>query len=133
MNPDVVVIGEGIVGTSCAYHLAQSGLKVYLVEKGPIGSGASRAGMSHMVNWEEPEIHLELTQQSNLLYEELSQTLPTRIEYRLTGSIVIVETSEKMDGMQKTVERLQAWGLRCRMLSSQNLLELELNITMKIC
>jgi sarcosine oxidase subunit beta len=85
MNPDVVVISAGIGGTSCAYYLAQSGLKVHLVEKGPIGSGASRAGMSHMVTWEEPEIHLELARQSNLLYEELRQTLPTHIEYRHTG------------------------------------------------
>ena len=133
MNPDDVVIGAGIVGISCANYLAQSEQKVHLVEKGPIGSGASRAGMSHVVTWEEPEIHLELTRQSNLLYEELSQTLPTQIEYRHTGSIAIVETSDKMDVMQKTVERLQAWGPRCRMLSSQNLLELEPNIAMKIC
>jgi phytoene dehydrogenase-like protein len=33
MNPDVVVISAGIGGTSCAYYLAQSGLKVHLVEK----------------------------------------------------------------------------------------------------
>ncbi len=51
MHPDVVVIGGGIVGTSCAYYLSKAGLKVHLVEKGPLGSGASKAGMMHVVTW----------------------------------------------------------------------------------
>ena len=99
MNPDVVVIGIGIVGTSCAYYLSQSGLKVHLVEKGPIGSGVSRAIMSHVVTLAEPVIHLELARQSNLLYEELSQTLPTHIEYRHMSSVAICNTPDKIDGM----------------------------------
>jgi sarcosine oxidase subunit beta len=110
MNPDVVIIGGGIVGTACAYYLAQCGLKPHLVEKGPIGAGTSRAGMSHVVTWEEPESHLELARYSNLLYQELNQTLPINIEYRHTGSIAIVESPEKMDGMQQMVQRLHAWG-----------------------
>lgn len=128
MNPDVVVIGGGIAGTSCAYYLAQAGFKTHLVEKGPIGSGASRAGMSHVVTWEEPEIHLELARHSNALYQELAQTLETDIEYRHTGSIAIVEDPHKMEGMLQMVERLQAWGLTCRMLSARELCELEPNI-----
>jgi glycine/D-amino acid oxidase-like deaminating enzyme len=133
MNPDVVVIGAGIVGTSCAYYLAQSGLKVHQVEKGSISSGASLPGISHVVSWEGPEIYLELAQQSNLPSEELNQTLPTSRDYRYTGNIAIVETPDKMDGTQKTVERLRAWGFRFRMLSSQNFLGVEPNIAMKIC
>jgi sarcosine oxidase subunit beta len=128
MNPDVVVIGGGIVGVSCAYYLALEGLKVRLVEKGPVGSGASRAGMSHVVTWEEPEIHLKLARRSNHLYQELAQTLALEIEYRATGSLAIVESPEKIEGMRQTVERLQAWGHRCRMLSGQDLCALEPNL-----
>ncbi len=132
MNPDVVIVGGGIAGTSCAYFLARAGLKPHLVEKGPLGSGASRAGMSHVVSWEEPEIHLELGRHSNVLYEELAQTLPLDIEYRHTGSIAIVEEPEKMADMRQLVQRLQAWGLTCQMLSSQDMRELEPNISANV-
>ncbi|MGB9586174.1 MAG: FAD-dependent oxidoreductase, partial [Anaerolineales bacterium] len=58
--PDVVIIGGGIVGCACAYYLTQAGVRVHLVERGALGSGASKAGMTHIVTWEEPEIHLRL-------------------------------------------------------------------------
>ncbi|SDK63408.1 sarcosine oxidase subunit beta [Nonomuraea maritima] len=39
----VVVIGGGVIGLSVAYHLAEAGVEVTLLERGSLGSGASRA------------------------------------------------------------------------------------------
>ena len=38
---DVVVVGAGIVGCSVSYHLAKSGLKVALLDKGSVAGEAS--------------------------------------------------------------------------------------------
>ena len=40
---DVIVVGAGIVGCSTSYHLARSGLKVALVDKGSAAGEASQA------------------------------------------------------------------------------------------
>jgi len=40
---DVVVVGGGIRGVGIAYYLARAGVRVTLVEKGFLGSGASSA------------------------------------------------------------------------------------------
>ena len=40
-SPDVVVIGAGVVGCSIAYYLAREGVKVTLLEREAIGSGAT--------------------------------------------------------------------------------------------
>lgn len=37
----IIVVGAGIVGASCAYHLAQKGLDVTVIDAGSIGGGAS--------------------------------------------------------------------------------------------
>ena len=42
---DVVVVGAGIVGCSVAYHLAKSGLKVALLDKGGVAEEASQAAV----------------------------------------------------------------------------------------
>jgi sarcosine oxidase subunit beta len=127
--PEVVIIGGGIMGCSCAYYLSAAGVKVHLVEKGPLGSGASKAGMTHLVTWEEPEIHLDLSIRSDRLYQELSQALPLGIEYCKTGSIAVVEKPEGMASMAGLVERLQERGMHCRILSNRDLLEQEPNLS----
>ena len=55
-NPDVVIIGAGVVGLWCARKAMQSGLSVVIVDKAQIGQGASGgilgALMPHRpVNW----------------------------------------------------------------------------------
>jgi glycerol-3-phosphate dehydrogenase len=44
---DVIVVGAGIVGCSTSYHLARSGLKVALVDKGSAAGEASQSGGGH--------------------------------------------------------------------------------------
>lgn len=40
-SPKVVVVGGGVIGTSCAYYLARGGAEVVLLERERIGAGAS--------------------------------------------------------------------------------------------
>ncbi len=44
MVSDVIIIGGGIVGLSCAYRLAKDGLRIALLERGRCGQQASWAG-----------------------------------------------------------------------------------------
>jgi glycine oxidase len=71
---DVVVVGGGVIGLSCAWRLAQRGARVAVVERGEPGSGATRvaAGMLAPVGeltFGEPEL-LELTLAAARLYPE---------------------------------------------------------------
>ncbi len=128
MNPDVVIIGGGIVGCSCAYYLSQMGVKVHLVDKGAVGSGASKAGMMHIVTWEEPEIHLKLAKRSKELYKQLSQELMIDINYRETGSIAIVEKPESMGTFGEMVTHLNTLGVKGHMVTGPELVKMEPNI-----
>src|SRR6516165_5074690 len=44
----VVVIGGGVIGTSCAYYLSKNGWKVTLVDKGRHGAGCSHANCGYV-------------------------------------------------------------------------------------
>jgi sarcosine oxidase subunit beta len=71
---DVVVIGGGIQGLSCAYHLAARGLQVSLVELDLLGSGSSgRSAAMLMLSMSRPEtIALSfLARQEYMAFQEL--------------------------------------------------------------
>jgi glycine/D-amino acid oxidase-like deaminating enzyme/nitrite reductase/ring-hydroxylating ferredoxin subunit len=47
---DVVVVGAGISGLSCAYELACLGLRVAVIDKGPIGGGMTARTTAHLTS-----------------------------------------------------------------------------------
>ncbi len=48
LNHDLVVIGGGIIGVTCAWQLTQAGYRVLLLEKNEIGQGASFGNAGHI-------------------------------------------------------------------------------------
>ena len=40
-NSRVVIVGGGVIGVCCAYHLVKQGIEVVVLERGEIGEGAS--------------------------------------------------------------------------------------------
>jgi len=59
MSNSVIVIGGGVVGTSCAHFLAKSGWQVTVIDRGTIGGGSSAANCgfvcpSHVLPLAEP-------------------------------------------------------------------------------
>jgi glycine oxidase len=43
-NPDVAIVGGGVIGLTCAYFLARAGFRVELFDRGDLGKEASWAG-----------------------------------------------------------------------------------------
>ena len=76
---DVLIIGAGIVGTACACELASAGLRVAVIESDTTGSGATAAGMGHVVVMDDSEAQLLLTR----YYSRLDYSQVMRFPYTL--------------------------------------------------
>ena len=126
--PDVVVIGGGIIGTCCAYFLSLEGLKVHLVERGGLASGTSGAcqfGIGHM----NEGISRDLTIASGRLYERLAEQLPLDIEYAKVGNLYIADSPERMRALELTEQSHDGTGMRCELMSEEDLAEFEPSLT----
>ena len=93
---DVVVVGAGIVGAACADELAHRGLQVAVVDRDIVGSGATAAGMGHIVVMDDSDAQFALTRYSQQLWQELRSTLPDNVEYDQCGTIWVAADEEEM-------------------------------------
>ena len=111
-NTDVVVIGAGVVGCSVAWYLAREGVKVTILEREAIGSGASAhaTGSLSLLGAEfSPGASFQMAQAS---YAEFPQIVPelesaTGIDllYQRRPSLRLALDDEEVD----LIKDLMAW------------------------
>jgi glycine/D-amino acid oxidase-like deaminating enzyme len=84
---DAVIAGGGIVGAACAAALTAAGMKLALVERDALGSGATAAGMGHIVVMDDSPAQFALTRCSHQLWQALASQLGPRAEYEACGTL----------------------------------------------
>jgi len=126
MQADVVIVGAGIIGASCAFFLAKGGLKVYIVERGGVASGTSSSGEGNiLVSDKTPGPELELAKLGVSLWKQLAEELPDDFEFEEKGSIVVAETEAHLRSLASSVPNLQMAGVKVRFLDKAELREAE--------
>ncbi|WP_245657657.1 NAD(P)/FAD-dependent oxidoreductase [Herbidospora mongoliensis] len=107
---DVLVVGAGIVGASCAYFLTRAGLRVTVVDRGGVASGTTGAGEGNiLVSDKEPGPELDLALRSTQLWRELAEECGG-FEWDPKGGLVVAETQEVLDALVIFAERQQQHG-----------------------
>jgi glycine/D-amino acid oxidase-like deaminating enzyme len=132
---EVVVIGGGARGCSCAYHLAKAGVRVTLVEKDNIASACSGATFALInVSHKDPGHYAALSLESARLFEALEQELGEDLEYRPVGNMSsLVEDENELPGLEQFIrQQNQVPGLKLELLSSEDARKLEPALTPKI-
>jgi sarcosine oxidase subunit beta len=117
---DMLIIGGGIAGASTAYHLAQHGHDVTLLELGDIASEASgvNAGSIGALGWgNEPDLEAHLTMGSLEIFQSLQLDVGYDIEFRQSGCLQAIHTEAQYAYSRDRVQHLQAQGHRIELLT----------------
>jgi glycine/D-amino acid oxidase-like deaminating enzyme len=123
---DVVVVGAGIVGASCAHRLTEAGLSVCVLDRGPVVSGTTGAGEGNiLVSDKEPGPELDLALLSVRLWHGLAQTLPEAVEIDLKGGIVVSSSERGLAALVGLADRQRAHGIVADVVDRAQLAELE--------
>src|SRR5215469_13410961 len=94
---DVVVVGAGIVGASCAHFLAEAGMRVCIVERGGVAGGTSGSGEGNILLSDKvPGPELEMARAGLALWAQLAHALSDDIEYEEKGAIVVAENAAQL-------------------------------------
>jgi D-hydroxyproline dehydrogenase subunit beta len=122
---DVAIAGGGIVGTACAVECAAAGLSVAVVEPGPIGGGATAAGMGHVVVMDDSPAQIALTLYSRTLWIERMAELPSDCEYLPCGTIWVAADEEEMAEVHRKKRLYDGIAVRTEVLGTRELAEAE--------
>ncbi len=122
----VVVIGAGIVGASIAWRVASRGARVTLIDQNEPGSGAS----SHSFAWinagaKEPVGYHNLNRRSLEMWPRFADALDEDVGLRWGGKVAWEADPEAARALVSRVEQLQSWGYPSRLVSREELQELE--------
>lgn len=125
---DVVIVGAGIVGAACADVFAQRGLRVVVVDRDVVGSGATAAGMGHIVVMDDSDAQFALTHYSQRLWQQLRPELPDDIEYEEAGTIWVAADAEEMDEVHRKRDFYQRRGVKVEVMDAHQLKQAEPNL-----
>jgi D-hydroxyproline dehydrogenase subunit beta len=125
---DVAIVGAGIVGAACADEFARRGLSVAVVDRDQIGSGATSAGMGHVVTMDDSEAQFALTRYSQQLWQKLCDELPMDVEYEQCGTIWVAADEEEMTEVRRKHDYYGDRGVPTEVLGAEALQRLEPNL-----
>jgi glycine/D-amino acid oxidase-like deaminating enzyme len=125
---DVVIVGAGIVGAACADELARRGLHVVVVDGDVVGSGATAAGMGHIVVMDDSDAQFALTRFSQQLWQELRPELSDDVEYEQCGTIWVAADEDEMNEVRRKRDYYGKRGVPTEVLDAEALQRLEPNL-----
>jgi glycine/D-amino acid oxidase-like deaminating enzyme len=127
-RPDVIIIGGGIVGAAIARELATEKRSVLVLERSFVGSGATAAGMGHIVVMDDSDAQLDLTIKSRQLLDEIAHDLPAECERDVCGTLWVAEDEAQMTEVRAKQRRHEALNVACEVLDARALAEAEPNL-----
>ncbi|MGA9967128.1 MAG: FAD-dependent oxidoreductase [Terriglobales bacterium] len=125
---DVAIVGAGIVGAACADEFARRGLSVAVVDRDQIGSGATSAGMGHVVTMDDSAAQFALTRYSQQLWHKLRDELPMDVEYEQCGTIWVAADEEEMAEVRRKHDYYGEREVPAEVLDARALQRLEPNL-----
>ncbi|MEU2723675.1 NAD(P)/FAD-dependent oxidoreductase [Streptomyces smyrnaeus] len=122
---DALVIGGGVVGTSIACQLAESGVDTVLLERGTLGSGASGATAGVLRPYFPGDPHTgSLAVRSMAAYHAFAERTGTPLGLERVGFLVVFSDDRQVADFRRTQAAQQAAGVDVELVTASEAVRL---------
>jgi sarcosine oxidase subunit beta len=114
---EVVVVGGGVIGTSAAFHLAEAGVDVLLLERAELASGStSRAAGGVRAQFSDP-LNIALGLRSLEAFASFGERPGAEIDLKRVGYLFLLDREEDVLAFERGVELQNAHGVPSRFVT----------------
>ena len=138
--PDLVVVGAGVIGLSCAWRAAQAGMSVTVVERDEPGAGASGVAAGMLAPVTEADFGEEALLRLNLRGRELWSGFAAELEeltgmpsgYADDGALVVAADRDDTEELRRLHDFQRGLGLGAEWLTPRRCRELEPGLSPRV-
>ncbi len=119
MNPEIIIIGGGVIGTACAYFLSKRGVKVLVLERSHLGAGASGTTASIISiggSSSTPEPLQPLNVEGYQLILDAEQKFERKLEVIKGGMLYVAMNEQEAIELQTFDKEIRKMGIDCKLM-----------------
>jgi len=115
----VVVIGGGVVGASAAFHLAEAGVDVVVVERAQLGSGSTRRAAGGVRTQFSDVLNIEIAKRSLAAFRDFGRRPGWEISLKEVGYLFVLTRETDVEAFEKSVALQNECGLNSRIVTAE--------------
>ena len=123
-SADVVILGGGVIGTSAAFHLAEAGVDVALVERAQLGSGSTCRAAGGVRTQFSDALNVEIAKRSLDAFRNFGRRPGWEIDLKQVGYLFVLSREPDVEKFERSVALQNEYGLASRMLKAGEAREL---------
>jgi sarcosine oxidase subunit beta len=121
---DVVVVGGGVMGTSIAFHLAEAGADVCLLERDQLAGGStSRAAGGFRAQFSDP-LNIAIGLRSTDAFTRFAERPGAEIDLHQVGYLFLLDRAEDVDAFQESIALQKELGVPSRFVPLDEIAEI---------
>jgi sarcosine oxidase subunit beta len=123
-SADVVIVGGGVIGTSAAFHLAEAGAGVVLLERGQLGSGSTCRAAGGVRTQFSDALNVEIARRSLGAFRDFDRRPGWEIDLKQVGYLFVLSRQADLEAFERSMALQRSYGLRVEMLSAAEVRDL---------
>jgi sarcosine oxidase, subunit beta len=117
-SASVVIIGGGVMGTSAAFHLAEAGIGVVLVERAELAGGSTSRAAGGIRAQFSDALNIQIAQRSLAAFREFSERPGWEIDLKQVGYLFVLSQESDVAMFESHVALQNEYGVPSRMLTT---------------
>jgi sarcosine oxidase subunit beta len=115
----VVVIGGGVIGTSAAFHLAEAGVDVVLVERAQLGGGSTRRAAGGVRTQFSDVLNVEIAKRSLAAFRDFGRRPGWEIALKQVGYLFVLTRETDVEAFERSVALQNERGVDSRIVTGE--------------